>query len=679
MNRQPQPQPERDGALAALLADLEVDQPGPDFWARVDASLAATEEGTGSAVDGPVGPTVLNGSRSASAVATVLPSAGQRPPGRSHRLRTRIGVGALGLAAAVVVAVVVSSALRPDRVVTDGPADDGAPIDAPPDPSDSDSESRPSEEVENPAPATGQPDHAAPNGPFDIGPGQALAFTPDGQGVVTLAPSVDGQGVDLIVYPFANASPPSALPAGVTLGPAVTGDDFAVGRGGHIGWIEGCPGESCTLTRGVLESDGTITDLTTQPAPELPSVTQSVMTVDGQWWLATEMGLGSYGPDFEQGPIVASDQARGVGLIADSEGEAIIWIEDGALRTENTVLATGLADAVSIAFAGPVLVGLSTADGELIVVALELDEIVRDLGASLNGVVTVAEVTAVLQPGSVLFEESSTGGDLSTVVDVGQPTDGLFSPDRDRFVYTDLRDGGPIVRFVQFGRRATGPPDAAETAQKPFPSRTVDLGSADIGCCEARRNNVTIAVEAIDGLVIADGGSLSLNEVLGPRVESAGYQVGGSVVDGILQERRGAGVGVVATALYRAAVGTGLDIEQHQSRALFIDDGTFGLDATIAWPEPDLVLRNRTGTDVWITAWLDGDRVSIQLEIEVGADPVVVELTGTETIDLDRCTEVITTRSRTFPDGQVETDQLRAVYFPQEGMNCAGTANSSDG
>lgn len=141
-------------------------------------------------------------------------------------------------------------------------------------------------------------------------------------------------------------------------------------------------------------------------------------------------------------------------------------------------------------------------------------------------------------------------------------------------------------------------------------SRESPLRRAKITYSEAlqagKERNVALASEALDGILLAPGQSLSFCEAVGPPLSSRGFLPGPELHDGRLAEGIGGGLCQAANLLYYLAAHAGLEILERHRHALdlFPDDGRdvpFGLGATVFWPHRDLVVRNPHDTDLHLS------------------------------------------------------------------------------
>jgi len=168
---------------------------------------------------------------------------------------------------------------------------------------------------------------------------------------------------------------------------------------------------------------------------------------------------------------------------------------------------------------------------------------------------------------------------------------------------------------------------------------------------------------------------LSLNETVGRRTEEKGFVPGGFISKGHLVEDIGGGVSQFATTIFNAAVRAGLDFEYYQAHSIYFDRYPYGLEATISYPRPDLVITNPTpfGILIW-SSWTD-ESVTVDMYSTSNVDVKLKEPTE-QLVDL--CTRVKTERIRTWQDQNIESDYFFATYRPEEGLNCDGTPSDPD-
>jgi vancomycin resistance protein YoaR len=138
------------------------------------------------------------------------------------------------------------------------------------------------------------------------------------------------------------------------------------------------------------------------------------------------------------------------------------------------------------------------------------------------------------------------------------------------------------------------------------------------GGTEGRLHNVTLVANLIDGTLVAPGARFSFNQTTGERNEAKGFEAAPVIINGELENGIGGGVCQVSTTVFNAAFEAGLSIERRTNHALYISHYPLGRDATVNYPDIDLVFTN--DTDHWLL-----------LRTFVGTGSLTVNLYGTPT------------------------------------------------
>jgi vancomycin resistance protein YoaR len=191
-------------------------------------------------------------------------------------------------------------------------------------------------------------------------------------------------------------------------------------------------------------------------------------------------------------------------------------------------------------------------------------------------------------------------------------------------------------------------------------------------CCQSRVQNIHRIADLVRGVVIESGGRFSINEFVGQRTREKGFVSAGVISSGHFVDDVGGGISQFATTLFNAAFFAGLDFESYQSHSIYISRYPYGREATLSFPQPDLVITNPTPYSILV--WTSYDDTSITVEL-YSTSHFVVEQSGQSTYRWGRaCRRVDTYRNRTAPDGRVLEDVVFATYRPGEGLDCNGNA-----
>jgi vancomycin resistance protein YoaR len=176
----------------------------------------------------------------------------------------------------------------------------------------------------------------------------------------------------------------------------------------------------------------------------------------------------------------------------------------------------------------------------------------------------------------------------------------------------------PTDRVARVATVATQPERSTADAKAMGITGVVGSYTTTYGGTPGRLNNVQLVAELIDGALVAPGARFSFNETTGERNAAKGFEEAPVIINGELQNGIGGGVCQVSTTVFNAAFEAGLSIEKRTNHALYIGHYPTGRDATVNYPDLDLVFRN--DTDKWLL-----------LRTFVGPGSLTVNLYGTPT------------------------------------------------
>jgi vancomycin resistance protein VanW len=166
------------------------------------------------------------------------------------------------------------------------------------------------------------------------------------------------------------------------------------------------------------------------------------------------------------------------------------------------------------------------------------------------------------------------------------------------------------------------------------PMRRED-GFAQAALEQGKHHNVSLATPRFDGVLVTPGRPLSFWRTLGRASASQGFRWGMELRGGCITPAIAGGLCLLSNALFAAAVHAGWRILEHHSHSMEAVPplpGSLPLDATVAWPDVDLVVEPVDGP-ARLSVRVDGDalRVAIFAEraaserIELSCEEMVVE------------------------------------------------------
>ena len=154
-----------------------------------------------------------------------------------------------------------------------------------------------------------------------------------------------------------------------------------------------------------------------------------------------------------------------------------------------------------------------------------------------------------------------------------------------------------------------------------------------------RNTNISLASEALDGLIIKPGEEFSFNNTTGNRTEERGYRPAGAYVNGVLSEEPGGGVCQVSSTLYNAVIFAGLTTTERHAHSYEPTYVTPGEDAMVSYDGyagPDMKFVNTCDTAIAIRAVLTGQTLTCSIiGIPILEDGVSIEMESKKIADLD--------------------------------------------
>lgn len=130
---------------------------------------------------------------------------------------------------------------------------------------------------------------------------------------------------------------------------------------------------------------------------------------------------------------------------------------------------------------------------------------------------------------------------------------------------------------------------------------------------ENRTENLRLACEKLNGLILQPGDTLSYNEVLGKRTREAGYLPAPAYSGTDLVDEVGGGICQVSSTLYLSSLFAELTIVDRRNHGFPVNYIPLGLDATVNWGTTDLKIRNDYELPVKISAMVEDGYVKIKI------------------------------------------------------------------
>ncbi|MHB8172601.1 MAG: VanW family protein [Thermincolia bacterium] len=210
-----------------------------------------------------------------------------------------------------------------------------------------------------------------------------------------------------------------------------------------------------------------------------------------------------------------------------------------------------------------------------------------------------------------------------------------------------------------------------------------------------RTYNITVASEALNGLLVKPGEVVSFNNIVGPRSTEAGYREAPVVVNNELVPGIGGGVCQVSSTLYNSLLIGNFEIVYRRNHSIPVGYVPVGRDATVTYGGIDFKFRNNRNSYMFIKSSMKGNVITFKLfgnldeKRQVEIIDTVTQVTEQKVIyekdpNLDRGKEVVkepgrkgyrtTTVRMVYEKGKVVNREVitKSIYKPKDKIIAVG-------
>jgi len=148
------------------------------------------------------------------------------------------------------------------------------------------------------------------------------------------------------------------------------------------------------------------------------------------------------------------------------------------------------------------------------------------------------------------------------------------------------------------------------------------------GSSDNRINNIKLASDKLNGLILMPGDRFSFNGFIGQRTREAGFKPAGAYLNGYVVDEVGGGICQVSSTLYYVSMLAQMETVERTCHYFPVDYIPPGLDATVSWPDTDFKFENCREYPVMVVSKCDTKAKTITIEIwGTDTDGSYVELT----------------------------------------------------
>ena len=169
----------------------------------------------------------------------------------------------------------------------------------------------------------------------------------------------------------------------------------------------------------------------------------------------------------------------------------------------------------------------------------------------------------------------------------------------------------PAPRVITVPAKGVDPAFTTADAEKLGINDMVSTFTTHHPCCASRVMNIHTIARIVNGAIVLPGATFSLNKFVGPRDTARGFVEAPMIEDGLFQNSVGGGVSQFATTLYNAVFFASLKDITHQPHSYYISRYPAGREATVSYPEPNLIFQNNEPTAILITTSYTGTSLTV--------------------------------------------------------------------
>jgi len=166
-----------------------------------------------------------------------------------------------------------------------------------------------------------------------------------------------------------------------------------------------------------------------------------------------------------------------------------------------------------------------------------------------------------------------------------------------------------------------------------------------------RNTNIELSAAALNGKVVMPGESMSFNSSTGRRSGDKGYREAGAIAGGVLVDDTGGGVCQTSSTLFNAVVRADLKIVERHAHSWPSTYVNKGEDATVNYPSLDFVFKNEGQFPVFVVAWYENRKVTVEIYGQMLADGMTIDLESKVVREIKPDNAILYTLDPSLPRG----------------------------
>lgn len=128
----------------------------------------------------------------------------------------------------------------------------------------------------------------------------------------------------------------------------------------------------------------------------------------------------------------------------------------------------------------------------------------------------------------------------------------------------------------------------------------------------ARMNNIRLASNSCNGVILYPEEEFSYNQVLGERTAERGYQSAGVFINGQPAQGLGGGICQLSSTMHGAVLNAGLKVLERHPHSNLVAYIPVGMDAAVSWGLLDFRYQNNTEYPIKLEVTLNGSELTVR-------------------------------------------------------------------
>ena len=198
-------------------------------------------------------------------------------------------------------------------------------------------------------------------------------------------------------------------------------------------------------------------------------------------------------------------------------------------------------------------------------------------------------------------------------IELGKVVDGTVGVTMDSDAAKYVLDAAAAGETILLPADVSYPEMTAQELESVLFRDLLGTTTTNVSGSSARRGNVKLAGESVNGTILNDGDIFNYNLVVGERTAERGFGAAATYVNGETVDTIGGGICQVSSTVYLASLLSNLEIVERYNHRFYPGYITLGMDATVSWGGPEFRFKNNTGYPIRIDVSYENSKLTVSI------------------------------------------------------------------